>query len=542
VQLPVELRLQISAGRAIGTYRNDSGNWQTIGSAPVSPDAGFRTGLAVCSHIDAVLTTVKARLGPKADNDLPAPGDEGSNVPSGPSLLVNGSFEQQGDQSDLAAHWNRWGPWMNRETAWTPTHSGSSEIGYHHWQVTSDASSGLWQDVEVRPGQRYVFSFYAQHDQVEAAVHDAKTLELRTESVTPNGQVTLNSANFDIATLPTGRSWARLSIPSTAAGDRMRVLAIISPAETGPRGGAVKLDDASLVLASGQAVGPRDDSAARHAAADYDPIDETAVPPEARPYRDLVYTSRGTVNLALDLFLPPGEGPFPLVIWIHGGAWEMGDKAGYPHMMFLLRRRFAVANIEYRFSQVAPFPAQLDDCESALDFLAAKAATYHLDPNRIAVSGESAGGHLASLLGMSRSARRTTSQSDPAAGRIGAVVDLAGPSDLADLYRDSQDADLRRALERLVGGPPDRQVELVRQANPVAQVAKDDPPFLILHGTADPLVPFSQSQRLADALKQAGADVQLVPIPNAGHVGPAFWIPARREMIVAFLQRSMNLP
>jgi len=540
VQLPVELRLQISAGRATGMYRNNSGDWRTIGSAPVPNDPDFRVGLAVCAHIDAVLTTVKARLDRTADNDLPAPGQEGGNVPSGPSLLANGSFQQQGDQSDLAAHWDRWGSWMNREITGTPTHSGSSEIGYHHGRITSDATSGLWQDVQVQPGRRYVFSIYAQHDQVDAGAHDAKTLELRTESVTPNGQVTLNSRNFDIATLPTGQAWARLAIPSTAAGERMRVLAIITPAEIGPRGGAVKLDDASLVLAPGQAGGASADPAPTDVA-EHDPPDETAIPAEANPYRDLVYASRGGRNMKLDLFTPPAGGPFPLVIWIHGGAWKMGDKAQYMHMMFLLRRGFAVANIEYRFSQVAPFPAQLDDCESALDFLTANAATYHLDPNRIAATGESAGGHLASLLGMSRSARRTTAQTDAARGRIRAVIDLAGPSDLAELNRDSTDADLHRALEQLVGGPLDQQAELVRAADPIAQVSQDDPPFLILHGTADPLVPFSQSQRLADALKKAGADVELIPIPNAGHVGPAFWITAQREKIIAFLQRSMNL-
>jgi acetyl esterase/lipase len=538
--MPVELRLQISAARATGMYRDNSGDWRTIGSARVPDDPNFRTGLAVCAHIDAVLTTVKARLGSTADNELPAPGSEGNSAPSGPSLLANGSFDQQADQSDLAAHWNRWGPWMNRETTWKPTHSGSTEIGYHHWQVTSDTTSGLWQDVKVQPGRRYVFSIYAQHDPTNAALHDAKTLELRTESVTPNGQLTLNSANFDIAMLPTGQGWARLAIPCTAETDTLRVLAIITPAETGPRGGAVKLDDAALVLAPGQAVGAAADLPATDVAG-YDPTDETAVPPEAKPHRDLVYAVRDGIKMKLDLFLPPVGGPFPLVMWIHGGAWEMGDKAKYTHMMFLLRRGFAVANIEYRFSQVAPFPAQLDDCESALRFLTANATTFHLDPNRIAASGESAGGHLAALLGMNRSARTITSNLDAARGSIRAVIDLAGPSDLADLYRSSRDADLRRAVERLVGGPVDQRADVVNQADPIAQVSKDDPPFLILHGTADPLVPFSQSQRLADALKQAGVEVEFVPVANAGHGGPMFWVPARRENIIAFLQRSMNV-
>ena len=103
-------------------------------------------------------------FGPSADNGLPAPGEEGNNVPFGPSLLKNGSFEQQGGESDVALDWNRWGAWMNRETTWTPTHSGSAEIGYHHWQIASADTSGLWQDVNVEAGKRDTFSIYAQRD------------------------------------------------------------------------------------------------------------------------------------------------------------------------------------------------------------------------------------------------------------------------------------------------------------------------------------------------------------------------------------------
>lgn len=250
VRLPVELRLQISAARAIGMYRNNSGDWQTIGSAPVSNESDCRTGLAVCSHIDAVLTTVKARIGPSADNGLPAPGDEGNNVPFGPSLLKNGSFEQQGDGSDVALNWNRWGPWMNRESAWTPTHSGSSEIGYHHWQIRSDDTSGLWQDLNVEAGKRYTFSIYAQRDVPANGDAEARTVELRLESVTDRGEVTLNSQNFEVSRLASGREWTRLSVSGTADASRLRMLVVISPAASGPRGGAVKLDDAMLINAN----------------------------------------------------------------------------------------------------------------------------------------------------------------------------------------------------------------------------------------------------------------------------------------------------
>jgi glucan 1,3-beta-glucosidase len=247
IELPVELRLQISAGRAVGMYRNNRGDWKMIASAAVPDDPSLRTGIAVCAHGDAVLTTVKARLGPTADDAVPAPGEEGNNLVSGPSLLANGSFEEQGNRNDLAAHWNRWGPWMNREAAWHPTHSGSAEIGYHHWQISSEDTSGWWQDVGVAAGKRYAFSIYAQRDIPARGQTEARTLELRMESVTDDGEVTLNSQTFDISKLATGKEWTRVRVSGTADGPRMRVLLVISPAAGGPRGGAVKLDDAALV-------------------------------------------------------------------------------------------------------------------------------------------------------------------------------------------------------------------------------------------------------------------------------------------------------
>lgn len=253
VLLPVELRLKIAGGQATGMYRDNSGDWKTIGTGEVPSSGAFRIGLAVCSHVDAVLTSVTARLGPAADSALPAPGSEGASAAAGAptSLLTNGSFEQAGDQPDLAAGWNRWGDWMNREAGWKPTHSGTAEIGYHHWQITSASTSGLWQDASVEPGKRYTFSIYAQHDRVEANQHDASTVELRLESTTPGGQVTVNSRNFDVSKLASGSDWTRLSISGTAASDNLRVLVVITPAEEGPRGGSIKLDDATLTPAGG---------------------------------------------------------------------------------------------------------------------------------------------------------------------------------------------------------------------------------------------------------------------------------------------------
>lgn len=247
VELPAELRLQISAGHATGMYRNNRGAWKIIASAAVPDEPGFRAGLAVCAHGNAVLTTVKARLGPTADDCIPAPGNDSHAVIDSPSLLANGSFEEQASRSDLAANWNRWGQWMNRETTWLPTHSGSAEIGYHHWQINSNDKSGWWQDVSVDAGKRYTFSIYGQRDIPSPGQTEARTLELRMESVMEDGEVTLNSQTIDISQLAVGKEWTHLSVSGTANAPRLRVLMVISPAVDGPRGGAVKLDDAALV-------------------------------------------------------------------------------------------------------------------------------------------------------------------------------------------------------------------------------------------------------------------------------------------------------
>jgi glucan 1,3-beta-glucosidase len=250
VQAPVELRLQISPGRAIGMYRTNSGDWQTIASEIVPAEGKINAGLAVCSHMDAALTTVKARLGATADDGLPRPGEEGNDAPPGPSLLANGSFEQKGETTDLAANWNRWGPWINREATWMPTHSGSCVIGYHHWQIESNETSGVWQDANVEAGKRYTFSIFAQQDVPADGKSGARTIELRLESIGLRGEVTLNSRDFDVSRLATGKGWTRLSVSGTADGARMRALVAITPGIDGPRGGALKLDDATLAIAN----------------------------------------------------------------------------------------------------------------------------------------------------------------------------------------------------------------------------------------------------------------------------------------------------
>ena len=259
---------------------------------------------------------------------------------------------------------------------------------------------------------------------------------------------------------------------------------------------------------------------------------------DAVAHRELVYATRPNGPVKLDLFKPPGDGPFPLILWIHGGGWVEGNKSTWPHMQFLVGEGFAVANVEYRFSPIAPFPAQLDDVTSALDFLADHAAEYHLDPTRVAVTGESAGGHLAALLGMARSALATTRPTSATGGRVRAVIDLFGPTDLADAAADPK---LAPHVEQLIGGPLATHRDVAAAASPLAQVGRSDPPFLVLHGTKDTLVPIGQSERLVSALRREKVPVDFVPVEGAGHAGPMFWTPELRARMVAFLREHLDV-
>ncbi len=159
--------------------------------------------------------------------------------------MVNPSFEDEGEQGDLAAGWLRWGDWMNREAAWTPVKDGSCIIGYHHWQIEKTDNSGLYQDMKVTAGQPYTFTVYANADK-PADAKTAENVELRLETTVNDQQSTVASKTYNLSDLATGSDWSKLQVSGTAPNDTLRVLIIVTPAKEGPRGGAVKFDDASL--------------------------------------------------------------------------------------------------------------------------------------------------------------------------------------------------------------------------------------------------------------------------------------------------------
>jgi acetyl esterase/lipase len=260
--------------------------------------------------------------------------------------------------------------------------------------------------------------------------------------------------------------------------------------------------------------------------------------------KDIECARIGERSLKLDLYRPAGDAPRPLVIWIHGGAWRSGSRAN-PPALFLLEHGYAVASIEYRFSQHAKFPAQILDCKSALRFLRANSAKLGIDPERIAVAGASAGGHLAALLGTSIGLEAFNPDGDKTSDRVSAVIDLFGPSDLIAMTTQPSRMDHGGGNSpegALVGGPVLEHAELAKLASPVTHVDRSDPPFLIIHGDADPTVPHEQSKLLHAALRKEGVESELVLLPGAGHGGPAFFEAVQREKIVRFLDKHLAAP
>ena len=163
------------------------------------------------------------------------------------NLLKNPSYEEAGTSNDTAASWSRWGDWMNREDGWTPTHGGKCLVGYHHWEITSDQNSGLWQDVTtVKAGQKFKFSVFVAADAPAGGVSGAEKVELRLEAIRNGHEVLIESVTTPVADLQKSPGWHELSVKGTTPENNIRVLVVVTPASGTPRGGAVKIDDADL--------------------------------------------------------------------------------------------------------------------------------------------------------------------------------------------------------------------------------------------------------------------------------------------------------
>ena len=265
--------------------------------------------------------------------------------------------------------------------------------------------------------------------------------------------------------------------------------------------------------------------------------------PDANILRDVEYVPGGHERQKLDIYLPKerSESPAPLIIWIHGGAWRAGSKDRCPARRFL-DKGCAVASINYRLSQHAIFPAQIEDCKAAIRWLRANAGKYGFDPKRFGVWGSSAGGHLVALLGTTGDVKEfEKGQNLSVSSRVQAVCDYFGPTDFTlmssfwtKMGHDSADS----PESRLVGGPVQQNKEKCRRANPITYVTKDDPPFLIVHGDKDPLVPRNQSEILHKALQKAGIPAKFHTVKGGGHGG--FKDPAVEKMVEDFFDECLK--
>lgn len=253
---------------------------------------------------------------------------------------------------------------------------------------------------------------------------------------------------------------------------------------------------------------------------------------------DIVYsTLPGYRPLLLDLYRPDGTAARPLVIFLHGGSWTTGSKRASGHftdfpgvLASLAERGFAVASVDYRFSGEARFPAALNDIKAAIRFLRANAGQFAIDPSRVAVWGASAGAHLAAMtaftgddLDFTQPGIENAEQSD----RAQAFVGWYGPYDMSAIFRLStatpSPADAATAIE--LPGPPrffgcradDCPPSVIEQASPINFVDRNDPPTLLIHGSADTAVPASQSKALDERLKAAGVRTKLVIIDGVNH-------------------------
>lgn len=277
---------------------------------------------------------------------------------------------------------------------------------------------------------------------------------------------------------------------------------------------------------------------------------EHIFPQGTATYSNIPYAGDTVLKHLLDIYLPAKSGTnTPLVVWIHGGAWMLNDK--YADMSYMqntvksfIDSGYALASIDYRYSTTAVFPAQIKDCNEAVQFLYDHAAKYNLDKNRIAVIGFSAGGHLASLMALSNN--NNVKEFYPPGKKINFKIrcafDFYGPSDLVMLAvnPDTSVNNERNPVSILLGAMPVDRPDLAKVASPVTYVDKNDPPFLIVQGEKDESVPNTESKILSSWLTLAGVRNKLIIVPGAPHYGKMYDADYIREDIFRYLRKYMK--
>lgn len=241
------------------------------------------------------------------------------------------------------------------------------------------------------------------------------------------------------------------------------------------------------------------------------------IPSNVEVQTDVEYGRVGDTSLKLDLYQPKGlRKNVPAVLLIHGGAWKSGHRAIYrPYCIKLAERGYVAATASYRLTGAAPYPAAVQDVKCAVRWLRANAGKLHIDPDKIAAMGGSAGGHLAMMIGYSPNAAELEGDggNPGVSSKIQAVVNFYGPTDLTTPFARSQGV-----VASFMGGKQyDDAQAMYRQASPLTHLTKDAPPTLILHGTIDDIVPIDQADSLAAKLKEFGVPHEYVRLEGWPH-------------------------
>jgi acetyl esterase/lipase len=260
---------------------------------------------------------------------------------------------------------------------------------------------------------------------------------------------------------------------------------------------------------------------------------------------DIEFAHIGEHSLKLDLYVPAQPARPSLVVWVHGGAWRGGSKNN-PSIRPLTERGFAVASIDYRLSPVAKFPTQIHDIKAAIRYLRAHADKYGLATEKIAISGGSAGGHLAALAGMTSGIKELEGEIGDhrdQSSNVQAIVVFYGAANLTTILSQSTPHGLSvraPALDLLLGGPPDAKADLARLASPVFHTDRSDPPLLWFHGDQDPQMPINQAHEMSGAYKKAGIPATLDVVHGGVHGGKLFFTPEQLDQTAAFLSTALK--
>lgn len=266
--------------------------------------------------------------------------------------------------------------------------------------------------------------------------------------------------------------------------------------------------------------------------------------PTIKTTNDIEYARVAGQPLKLDLY-QPAAGAAPLLIWVHGGAWEAGSKSPMP-LTGLVEHGYAVASLDFHPASAARFPGQVHEIKAAIRFLRASARRYGYDARRIGILGASSGGHLAALVG-------TTNGQAELEGALGdhpsessavqAIVSYFGASNLTTILAQSTPFGLgirKPALQRLLGAQPEENEATAKLASPVFQVDASDPPLLMLHGDQDPQMPINQSHELQGQYESHGLESHLIVVHGAAHGGDVFFAPQNTERVAAFLDAHLR--